>query len=307
MIEFSVRKNVTFFHLIKSHFSYLESFLLYKKSFKNYFTVIVHVLKKKYPVKGILKDGEQVILNNHFDVFSVARGKNKKYKIDNKGNITLFTNNVTVKLQTHNDFGGVYSSFLNDTWKINKMKDKNVIDIGAYLGDSSISFAINGAKKVIALEPLPQNFNIAKKNIEQNNLGDKIELMFAACGSKDEFMSVDPSVSSSHQVSLKRHSKGIKIPVISLKQILEKFGSEPSVLKMNCEGCEYDVILASTNEVLKKLEYIVIEYHYGYKNLKEKLELAGFTVTITSPIYSLNRKTENPHMYIGKIYATKID
>ena len=56
------------------------------------------------------------------------------------------------------------------------MKEKNkngkpIIfwDVGANIGDSSIYFALKGAKKVIALEPLPANYEMAVKNIELNN------------------------------------------------------------------------------------------------------------------------------------------
>ena len=42
---------------------------------------------------------------------------------------------------------------------------------------------------------------------------------------------------------------------------------------MDCEGCEYDdIILHAPSEVLNRLNHIQIEYHYGYRNLKDKLE-----------------------------------
>jgi hypothetical protein len=60
---------------------------------------------------------------------------------------------------------------------------------------------------------------------------------------------------------------------------------------MDCEGCEYDVIFSSSKETLKRFSHIQIEYHYGYKNLKEKLEKCGFSVKVTRPVINpLNRK-----------------
>ena len=41
---------------------------------------------------------------------------------------------------------------------------------------------------------------------------------------------------------------------------------------------------------LKKFSHIIIEYHFGYKNLKEKLEKNGFKVSVTRPrIYRMER------------------
>ena len=53
---------------------------------------------------------------------------------------------------------------------------------------------------------------------------------------------------------------------------------------MDCEGCEYESIMATSDIILKKFSHIQIEYHSGYKNLKEKLERCGFKVSITGPV-----------------------
>ena len=45
------------------------------------------------------------------------------------------------------------------------LEGRTVIDIGANIADSSIYFAFEDAAHVIALEPYPTNYRIAKKNI----------------------------------------------------------------------------------------------------------------------------------------------
>ena len=52
------------------------------------------------------------------------------------------------------------------------VKNRVVIDIGADIADSSIYFAMIGAKKVIALEPFPKNFEVAQKNITLNGFNE---------------------------------------------------------------------------------------------------------------------------------------
>lgn len=70
---------------------------------------------------------------------------------------------------------------------------------------------------------------------------------------------------------------------------------------MDCEGCECDAILSIADDILRRFSYIQIEYHYGYKNLKEKLEKSGFTVSITRPI--LMPHPESDKRLIGSFYA----
>jgi hypothetical protein len=45
---------------------------------------------------------------------------------------------------------------------------------------------------------------------------------------------------------------------------------------MDCEGCEYESILSAREDTLRKFRYMQIEYHYGYKDLKNKLEKRGY-------------------------------
>ena len=79
------------------------------------------------------------------------------------------------------------------------------------------------------------------------------------------------------------------------------------MLKIDCEGCEYNSILNTPNEVLRNFEQIMIEYHYGYLNLKKKLEEAGFKVKASFPRYFFNDRVQNPHMLSGYLYAQRLD
>jgi FkbM family methyltransferase len=161
------------------------------------------------------------------------------------------------------------------------MDGRTIIDIGACTADTSIFFVLHGAKRVIAIEPYPKNFEMARKNVETNNFQDKIEVILGACGSVQRSIMVDPNYSSSMRSSLVESTKGTVIPVITLEQILEKYNVNDPVLKMDCEGCEYEAILSTSETVLRKFSYIQIEYHRGYNDLKKKLEKARFKVSRT--------------------------
>jgi len=307
---FKVKKNMSLLSYIQSHFSYVKSLAGYKKAYQNYLSVGYKITRNNYPITAILKNGEKKILTSHFDVYATAHKTKNSFSIldDNTISIELEETGEKIILYTFNKSGGgIYSAFLSNTWKLEKIKDKIVIDVGAFIGDSSISFAKHGAKKVIAIEPLPTNFDIAEINIKENNLTEKIELLFSACGGNSNEIKVDPTKESSPQASLKTSTDGVTIPMYSLEELVEKYNIQSGVLKMNCEGCEYDTILHSSKDILRKFELIMIEYHYGYKNLKQKLESCGFRVSFTEPIFSVNKEAENTKMYIGMLYAEIIN
>ena len=118
---------------------------------------------------------------------------------------------------------------------------------------------------------------------------------------------MDPDYESSVGSSLTHeHKKGIDVPLRTLQNLLDEnnIGYGEIALKMDCEGCEYEVLLAATDVVLRRFSHIQIEYHYGYKNLKDRLEKSGFKVSVTRPIFQALPETNNK-MYIGNIFAKR--
>jgi FkbM family methyltransferase len=195
--------------------------------------------------------------------------------------------------------GDLFNIFYEKDYDSLPVKDKVVIDIGANIGDSSIYFAMSGAKKVIALEPFPKNFEVAQKNIALNGFTDKIELLNAGCcGVQNKDMVLDASAKGVCCQTMES-SLGNNIHFYTLREIVDRYNIEsPAVLKLDCEGCEYDIILSNCRATLDKFSHIQIEYHYGLKYLNKHLINASFSVAHTNPRY------ENG-MEIGWIYATK--
>ena len=155
---------------------------------------------------------------------------------------------------------------------------------------------------MIGLEPFPHNYEIGKRNIESNNLSTKIDLLLAGLGVNSENISIDPGHSSDEASRARDFERGIEIPVLTLEDIISRYNlySQDTVLKVDCEGCEYESLISAPKDVLRIFDHIQIEYHRGYKNLKEKLEKCGFKVSVERP---LARRDSN--LYLGFIYATR--
>jgi hypothetical protein len=52
----------------------------------------------------------------------------------------------------------------------------------------------------------------------------------------------------------------IKVPGGKLSDIIDKYNIDAQVLKMDCEGCEYDIILKDY-DTIKEFDEIGFEYH----------------------------------------------
>lgn len=147
------------------------------------------------------------------------------------------------------------------------LKGKGVVDIGANIGDSSIFFALKGAKEVIGIEPLPDVYKEAVENVKLNKL-DNVKLINAAIGSKKGKVVVPCNLGSNNSGSYKitQEREGCMVDMITLSEIDV---NDPYLLKMDCEGCEKDIIMNSYEDLIK-FHYILFELHFKGKE-KEKI------------------------------------
>jgi len=311
---------------IEGSASIIRIFLKYRRTYRNYFKVFFHVVKKKYPVKGILKNGNQVKLTSFFQSYNLAQFQDHKDIID----YDIMTDTVTVsrhantptdpgrklKFQGGLHNGEVVNIFLEDVYRILPVKGKVVLDIGANIGDSSIYFALRGAGKVIAVEPFPDNHEMARTNVGLNNFSDKISVILAGCSADPGYINISDGFKSgiaSHTFD-HDYKPGMNVPSLTLENILKEYNIQDSetILKMDCEGCEYDSILSASDTLLRQFSHMLIEYHDGYKDLKERLEKSAFEVTPIKLTGELGGPTALPNIdrpgewyYIGYIYAKR--
>jgi len=184
------------------------------------------------------------------------------------------------------DFTSVIDEvFVQELYKAN-VKNKVVIDVGAYRGESAIYFALQGAKRIIALEPDEENYKLALMNVKENGLEDRVVLLNKAVADKEgvinlyrysypsDLGSTDPN--NMPNVIGKLIVK--QVEAITLSQVLKMAGERIGLLKLDCEGCEYSVLNSFSDFDL--IESIILEYHNGVQNLPSLLKVHGFEVTI---------------------------
>ncbi len=197
-------------------------------------------------------------------------------------------------------FGGAYS------WL--PVSGRVVLDIGANIADSPIYFALRGAEHVYAFEVMPSTFEIGKRNIEENALQDKVDLYNLGIGRagsvrfrKEHIAGGDFTLTNYKIVGGGQTTVNIK----ELWEILEQLNISEAVMKIDCEGCEYNVILGSDRDTLRRFTHIIGEYHFGFKALEDKLLDAGFSFSCSGPYYFYDPSRNPPHFMTGIFHAWK--
>jgi len=164
-----------------------------------------------------------------------------------------------------------------DAYSFLKVNGRIVVDVGAFIGDSAIYFVLKGAKRVISIEPHPEAYKELLENIRLNSLTNIIIPVNAGLASKPGSICIK-GTDLMHTYSTYHRPGGncdSHIPAITLRVLIDKYAvKDDAILKIDCEGCEYDVIL-NDYEHVRVFKELLIEYHtYAVnKSVKELLKI----------------------------------
>ncbi|MDH4358880.1 MAG: FkbM family methyltransferase [Candidatus Berkelbacteria bacterium] len=183
-------------------------------------------------------------------------------------------------------------------------KGSIVVDIGAHEGVFSL-FCAQYSNRVYAFEPDPENYATFEKNLALNSsLKVKLyNLAVASSSGKKKFYSRLDRVSGglvSWFNPLNSSTKVIEIDSISLENIFRILGNRNiEILKVDCEGAEFEIFRSLPPKYLKKINSIAIEIHEtagSALQLEKKLVESGFKIvkffrpTISEKIIVAERK-----------------
>jgi FkbM family methyltransferase len=172
-----------------------------------------------------------------------------------------------------------------------QLSDRSVvIDIGANQGFYSLDAARKGAH-VFSFEPSPANFSILRQNIEQNNLSDLVTCfqsavsggrgtatLYEGLSESGQFLSTTASIVNQERGGAA--VRGVTIEMQPLDDVFEENRIEVcDLLKIDCEGSEYDILPAISAATYGRIRYIAMEYHNGrLDDLTAWLTAGGFEI-----------------------------
>ncbi len=293
--------------------------------------------KHGFPIERIREVGVtngQLIVRKTGQLFSIAQlmhckeslnlfltiATHRDIKLDNSkaGEITIICGNTRISGDTFDNFYVVQELFAEGVYSIHLNTEKIVVcDVGMNVGIASLYFAgLKNVTQVYSYEPFPETYQRALVNFSLNSsLSNKIIPHNAGVGGSDALLEIpmikgESAVMSTSDFFIEQmeidKSHMVKVGITDIKKIIPEIllqhPGEALLLKLDCEGAEYDIIY-QLNKIglLPKISVIVIEWHMkGFQSLNDTLVENNFCTTVfprpnqvmqdTGMIYAINTR-----------------
>lgn len=200
----------------------------------------------------------------------------------------VFNNNsyhVCIDTSDPSGEGCIREIFFNNEYILENFKNlqSNIIDIGANCGMASIILAKQNPNSIIyAFEPDYNTFLLLKENVSLNNLQNVkfFNLAVSDSSNKKLILYKHPDYSGgnttcsedqSFKTFFNKDINKVEVDCISFDDIIQQFNiDQVELLKIDCEGAEYEIIYNSKYIRMKKVKNIVGEFHnLKYNTLAE--------------------------------------
>ena len=204
---------------------------------------------------------EKLFMNEYYKHISKIVKFHNCYLYNNK---YILSDNLFEMQIFHEEYNFEY--YVKD---ISYLKDKSIIDVGAFIGDSSIVLSKYTDNKVYAFEPIEYNYNIMLNTINLNNIKN-VEPIRMALGNMDRFIYFNKM---NQLVFLTpdnfTESNDMEKDIIKMST-LDKFVHDNNInvglIKTDLEGFEQTFLEGALDTIKKHRPILMISIYHNYND-----------------------------------------
>jgi FkbM family methyltransferase len=162
----------------------------------------------------------------------------------------------------------IHEICIRDDYRLRSMHDVagTIIDIGANIGVFTIAALHKYPHaRVIACEPMVDNIKLLRNNIDLNSYGARAIVVEQAVSEKRGAIDFYKSQASGGEGTIMPQGTCLEkrtVDAMTLADLFERFSvHQCSLVKMDVEGAEYQILYSTPRKILDKIDRIHLEYH----------------------------------------------
>jgi FkbM family methyltransferase len=186
-----------------------------------------------------------------------------------------FNTRSGIRIDTPNRPGArvpVYEIFAEDCYRLEWFlgpllhRPIQVLDIGGHVGTFSVRITqLHKQATVQTFEPSATTAAFLRRNVEQNGVAGRVTVNEAALAATSGFAIFDDNGAGSglNGLAAAGHSTGTatKVETIAFDDTVTNSATPVDVVKIDCEGGEFDLVLGSSPKSWDSVQRVVIEWH----------------------------------------------
>lgn len=132
------------------------------------------------------------------------------------------------------------------------LKDKDIIDAGAYIGDSTLPLSKITKANVYGFEPFTESYNKLKQNIELNNIKNIVPVNASLSDVNGEislYLSGDNHQGITNDSTLSQYDKELVVQSRTIDSYVEENNLNVGFIKVDVEGAEQDLLKGAINTI----------------------------------------------------------
>ena len=261
---------------------------------------------------GVQNDRNNLVLNSASYLFVIKKYFPEIDIVSHKEGVLAHFNGLQLYVESSEEFFIIKEVFIEKDYNLLSNESFVVFDIGMNIGISSLFFALNkNVDTIYSFEPVVATYNQASYNLQLNQTySNKIKAFNFGLGGSTRVEKVLYNSQAKGNCGIrlesslvidKNDAKEIEITIKNisgvLPDLLEKHPLQKKVLKIDCEGAEYEIIqkLSDTN-LLSDIDILLIEWHDKGAKVLEGILIANdfriisrYLTSITGMIYAFKK------------------
>ena len=182
---------------------------------------------------------------------------------------------------------------------LSSIREKSIIDVGGFVGDSLPVLAEWGGKDIYTFECMPDNFVLLKKTIELNNLKNVYPQNVALSNSVGN-TKMTKNMSAS---SISEAEGEIEVSTTTLDEFVKANNVKVGLIKVDIEGAEPLFLEGAKNTICEQKPILLISiYHNSHDFFELKPLIESWNLGYTFQIYHpTNGYTYNETLLIAEV------
>lgn len=145
------------------------------------------------------------------------------------------------------------------------IKNKDIIDAGAFTGDTSIPIAQFTNKNIYAFEPFEESFEILKKNISSNRIKNIVPVQ-KSLGSKNGemtlYLSGDNVQGITNNANAREYDRELKVEEVTLDTFVKENDLNVGYITVDVEGAEMELLEGAIETITTQKPILTISIYH---------------------------------------------